>query len=143
MSALATAAPKIPRPKLSIRRMSSVLLVDRIEPCLAFWVDRLGFEVRLQVQGEDHLEFVALGRDDVEVLYRTRDSLHTDTPGLVADDAHQPWVVIYLEVDHLDELMPRLEGVEVVVPVRETILGTREVFVREPSGRIVAISARD
>ena len=138
MSALATLAPT----KTQFRRIKSVLLVDRIEPCLDFWVDRLGFAVRLQVQGEDHLEFVALCRDDVEVLYRTRDSLHDDAPGLVGDD-HQPWVVLYLEVNDLDALMPRLEGIEVVVPLRETILGTREVFVREPSGRILAISSRD
>lgn len=140
MSAIAT--PLLAPPKTSFNRLSSVLLVDRIEPCLDFWVDRLGFEVRLQVHGEDHLEFAALGRDDVEILYRTRDSLHEDTPGLVAEDGHQPWVVIYLEVDDLDELMPRLEGIEVVVPLRETILGTQEVFVREPSGRILAISSR-
>jgi hypothetical protein len=123
--------------------MRSVLLVDRIEPCLAFWVDRLGFDVRLQVQGDDHLEFACLSRDGVEVLYRTRDSIHADAPGLMADDEHTPWVVMYLEVDDLDELMPRLEGVEVVVPLRETILGSREIFIREPSGRILAISERE
>lgn len=138
MSALATLAP----PKTQFSRMRSVLLVDRIEPCLDFWVERLGFEVRLQVQGDDHLEFVALCRDDVEILYRTLDSLHDDTPGLVDADAHQPWVVLYLEVDSLDALMPHLDGIEVVVARRETILGTDEIFVREPSGRILAISER-
>jgi hypothetical protein len=122
--------------------MSSVLLVHRIEPCLDFWVERLGFEVRLQVQGTDHLEFVALGRDDVEIFYRTRDSLHEDTPGLVDGEDHSPWVVIYLEVDDLKELLPALEDVEVVVPLRETILGTREIFVREPSGRILALTSQ-
>jgi catechol 2,3-dioxygenase-like lactoylglutathione lyase family enzyme len=137
MSALATHAP----PKTQFSRMKSVLLVDRIEPCLDFWVDRLGFEVRLQVQGEDHLEFVALCRDNVEILYRTLDSLHDDTPGLV-DAGHQPWVVLYLEVDDLDALMPNLDGIEVVVERRETMMGTDEIFVREPSGRILAISQR-
>lgn len=129
-------------PKTQFTRMRSVLLVDRIEPCLEFWVDRLGFEVRLQVNGEDHLEFVSLGRDDVEVLYRTRDSLHADAAGPVAEDGHQPWVVMYIEVDDLDSLLPRLEGAEIVVPLRETIFGSREIFVREPSGRVLAISDR-
>ena len=140
MSAIAT--PRLVPSKNSFNRLSSVLLVDRIEPCMEFWVDRLGFEVRLQVHGENHLEFAAMGRDDVEILYRTRDSLHEDTPGLVSEDGHQPWVVIYLEVENLTDLMPRLEGVEVIVPLRETILGTKEIFVREPSGRILAISSR-
>ena len=35
-----------------------------------------------------------------------------------------------------------LEGIEVIVPMRETILGTREIFLREPSGRILALSSR-
>src|SRR4051812_9488994 len=112
MSALATLPPL----QTGFRRLSSVFLVDRIEPCLEFWVDRLGFEVRLQVQGDDHLEFASLGHGDLEIVYRTRESLHEDTPGLVDSDQHQPWVVMSLEVDALDELLPRLEGAEVVLP---------------------------
>jgi catechol 2,3-dioxygenase-like lactoylglutathione lyase family enzyme len=131
-----------PRAQPSFRRLSSVLLVERIEPCLQFWVDRLGFEVRLKIDGEDHMEFVALGHGDAEIMYRTRDSVNQDTPGLVEGEHHLPWVVIYLEVNDLDELLPKLDGVEVVVPLRDTILGTREIFFREPSGRILALSSR-
>ncbi len=138
-----TAIAAFPRLKSAFRRISTVLLVDRIEPCLDFWVDRLGFEVRLQVQGEDSLEFVALCRDDVEVVYRTVDSMHLDTPGLVDSDVHSPWVVIYLEVDDLDELLPRLDGIEVVSPLKETPFGSSEIYVREPSGRILCLSSRD
>ena len=137
-----TALASVPRVKASVRRLTSVLFVDRIEPCLEFWVERLGFEVRLQIQGDDHLEFAVLGHGDAEVMYRTRDSLQQDTPGLVDGEQHSPWVVMYLEVDDLDELLPRLMGAEVVVPVRETFLGTREIFVREPSGRILSLSSR-
>ncbi len=141
MTALATPPPVRTRP--NFRRLSSVLLVDRIEPCLEFWVDQLDFEIRLQVQGDDHLEFVTLSQGDVEINYRTRDSIHQDTPGLLEGGSHEPWVVLYLHVDDLDDVMARIEGVEVVVPMRETILGTREIFVREPSGRILALSSRD
>src|SRR4051794_15662673 len=107
----------------TFNRLSSVFLVDRIEPCLDFWVNRLGFEPRLQVEGEDHLEFAILGRDDVEIMYRTRDSVHHDAPGLTEGEGHIPWVVIYLEVEDIDALLPKLEGVDVVSPLRETILG--------------------
>jgi catechol 2,3-dioxygenase-like lactoylglutathione lyase family enzyme len=131
------------RTQPSFRRLSSVLLVDRIEPCLEFWVDRLGFEVRLKIDGEDHAEFVALGHGEAEIMYRTRDSVNQETPGLVDGIGHQPWVVIYLEVDDLDDILPKLDGIEVVVPLRETILGTREIFFREPSGRILALTSRN
>lgn len=138
---MSTATPSLPQVKPSTARLSSVLLVDRIEPCLEFWVDRLGFEVRLQIADEAGLEFVTLGLGAAELSYRTRASLHLDAPGLVEGEGHQPWVVIYLEVDDLDALLPRLEGIETVIPVRETILGGREVFLREPSGRILALTS--
>jgi hypothetical protein len=140
MTTLATPMPT--RPKTTFSRLSSVFLVERIEPCLDFWIERLGFEVRLQVDGEDHIEFAILGRDDVEIMYRTRDSVQQDTPELSEAPAHGPWVVLYLEVEDLDELLPRLEGIEVVVRERETILGSKEIFVREPSGRVLAIMSR-
>lgn len=133
---------EIAKPKATFSRMSSVFLVDRIEPCLEFWVDRLGFEVRLKVEEDDRLEFVQIGRDGVELMFRTRDSVNAESPGLFEEGEHAPWVVIHLEVDDLDEVLPALDGVELVVPPRQTIFGTGEVFVREPSGRIVAITSR-
>lgn len=141
MSAFAALAPTAP-PRTKFRRMSSVFLVDRIEPCLDFWVDRLGFEIRLRVDGDESLDFAILGRDDVEVMYRTLSSIQQASPGLV-DGGHQPWVVLYVEVADLELLLPRLEGLEVVVPLRETITGNREIFVREPSGRVVALTSHD
>lgn len=130
-------------PKTRFRRMSSVFLVERIEPCLEFWIDRMGFEVRLQVQGDEQLDFVILGRDEVEIMYRTRESIGQASPGLLTGEDHQPWVVLYLQVADLDEILPRLDGVEVVVPPRENAFGVREVYVREPSGRILAISSSE
>lgn len=140
-----TAIPSTTRPPraASVRRMSSVMLVDHIEPCLSFWVDRLGFEVRIRIQGAHQLDFVTLGKGDVEILYRTRESLGQEQPGLIDGvEPHQPWVVMYLEVDDLDALLPSLEGLEMKVPETTSPFGTREVFVREPSGRIVGFSAR-
>ncbi len=96
----------------------------------------------MRVEGNDHLEFVLLGRDGVELIYRTRESVHHDAPGLADGGLHAPWVVLCLQVDDLDAILPTLEGLEIVVPLRETMLGDREVFVREPSGRIVALMSR-
>lgn len=135
MSALATLAP----PKAQIRRMSTVLLVDAIEPCLDFWINRLGFELTLRVAGPEGLDFAVLARDGLELNYRTRRSLHRGNPGLLDGDRHEPWAVHYLVVDDLDELLPRLEGVEIVAPLRDSDFGGRELYVREPSGRVIAL----
>lgn len=141
----ATCEPEVlPKPAaapISFSRMAPVFLVDRIEPCLDFWVERLGFELRVRVDDPSGLEFVTLGRDDVEVMYRTRSSVNAETPGIAQGD-HGSWVVLYLEVDNLDDLVPKLEGLDVVIPLRQTPFGTQEIFVNEPSGRIVAITSR-
>ncbi|WP_169979726.1 VOC family protein [Tautonia rosea] len=127
------------RPRSTFRRMTPVFLVDRIEPCLDFWVDRLGFEVTLQIPGEDGLDFVRVSRDEAEVFYRTRASVESQSPGIVESSDHSPWVILSMLVSDLDELLPRLKGLEIVVPQRESDFGVRELYVREPSGRVVAL----
>jgi uncharacterized glyoxalase superfamily protein PhnB len=134
------ATEEIAPPKATFSRLSPVFVVDRIEPCLEFWVDRLGFETRLQVPGDDGLEFAILGRDDVEVIYRSRESLDLDAPG-IADGGGPATTIMYVEVDDLEALAPRLAGADVVVPLRQTCFGTLEMYVNEPSGRIVALTS--
>jgi hypothetical protein len=36
---------------LQFRKLSPVLIVDAIEPCLPFWTDRLGFAKVVEVPG--------------------------------------------------------------------------------------------
>lgn len=133
-----TIAPAEPL-QTTFGRMTPVFLVDRVEPCLDFWVDRLGFDAGLRVVGEDGIEFVQLSRDDVRLVYRTRSSLGQSSPEALGAEAHLPWVILYLPVSNLDAVLPRLEGIEVVVPLRESDFGVREIYVREPSGRVVAL----
>ena len=133
-----------PRPRLhtSYRRLTPIHLVDRIEPCLDFWVDRLGFDVKLKVEDAGELKFVSLARDEVEVMFRTRDTMADHSPDFTDQEfAASNSMVLYLEVADLDPILERLEGADIVVPLRETLFGTREIFVRDPSGRIVALTA--
>ena len=37
----------------NLEQLTPVMVVDRVEPCLAFWSDRLGFTVENQVPGLD------------------------------------------------------------------------------------------
>ena len=55
----------------TIQSITPVLLVERIEPALPFWRDRLGFEVLAEVPHEDAIGFVMLGRDGLMVMYQT------------------------------------------------------------------------
>jgi catechol 2,3-dioxygenase-like lactoylglutathione lyase family enzyme len=123
--------------------MTPVFLVDQIEPCLDFWVDRLGFHIALQTTNEDGAapHFVILKRDDCEIIYQTRSSIDPALPGLAAGD-HSPWIVNYIQVASLADLVDKFDSAEIVAGPRRTFYGTDEIFVREPSGRVIAFAAQ-
>jgi len=53
-------------------KITPVLVVEEIEPCLPFWVDRLGFQNVAQVPEGDSLGFVILVRDEGSGLDKER-----------------------------------------------------------------------
>ena len=57
------------------KKLTPVLMVDAIEPCLPLWVDRLGWTKTAEVPEGDKLGFVILAKDGVEFMYRLMKSL--------------------------------------------------------------------
>jgi hypothetical protein len=116
-------------------KLTPVLYVDAIEPCLRFWTG-LGFAPALEVPEGDRLGFVILVRDDVEVMYQTRANLAHDLPELGTLPLGP--AVLYLEVPDLDAV--DLAGIEVLVPRRLASYGPSEIWVREPGGHVVGLA---
>ena len=58
-----------------IKKLTPVLYVEEIEPCLDLWVNRLGFARTVEVPEGDKLGFVTLAKDGVEVMYQSRASV--------------------------------------------------------------------
>src|SRR3954470_9804435 len=96
------------------KKLSPVLVVERIEPCLPFW-KRLGFVQTVEVPHDDALGFTILTRDGVEVMYQSLASVKADVPAMARPSVSN----LYLEVDALDPVLALLEGVELVVPRRK------------------------
>lgn len=118
-----------------MKRLTPVLLVDAIEPVLPFWMERLGFEKTIEVPEGDRLGFVALTRGPIEIMYQTVESVRADVAPLAETPVGSAF--LFLEVEDLDEVERALEGVELVVPRRETFYGSDEILVREPGGNVV------
>src|SRR4051812_724486 len=113
-----------------MRKLTPVLIVDAIEPCLAFWTDRLGFAKIAEVPHGDRLGFVILQRDGVEIMYQTMASVADDVPAIAA--LGSGWRTgLYVEVESLADVERALEGVEPIVPKRTTFYGATEIGVRE------------
>lgn len=122
----------------TLRKLTPVLVVDAIEPCLAFWVERLGFTVVAEVPHGDALGFVILVKDAVEVMYQTRASIADDAPDtLPAVGGPGDATGLFIEVSDLDAIATAVAGMALAVPRRRTFYGTEELGVREPAGRVV------
>lgn len=121
-----------------MKKLTPVLYVEEIEPCLPFWVDRLGFEKIAEVPEGDRLGFVILKKGDVELMYQTRESVQKDMPALV--DTPMGGALLFIEVDDLDAVERALEGADVVFPRRTTFYGAQEIGVREPGGNAVTFA---
>jgi hypothetical protein len=120
----------------SMKKLSPVLVVDEIEPCLPFWIDRLGFEKTTEVPEGSKLGFVILRKDDVEVMYQTRESVQKDVPALVPERGGRS-IGLFIEVSDVGAIERALAGFDVILPRRKTFYGMDEVGVREPGGNSV------
>ncbi|HWZ60675.1 MAG TPA: hypothetical protein VNW46_16955 [Gemmatimonadaceae bacterium] len=117
-------------------KITPVMIVDAIEPCLPFWVDRLGFVVAVTVPHDDAIGFALLAKDGVEVMYQTRASVAADAPAtLDAERGHS--VGLFVEVADLDEVERAMRGVPLILPRRTTFYGMHEFGVREPGGNAI------
>lgn len=121
------------------RKATPVLYVTALAPSLDFWRDRLGFEVSVEVPGEDGSVFVALTCNGIELMYQTIASQ--------ASDVHAQEMTwrgdrgyLFLEVTDIDAVVAALDGCEVVSPRHETFYGATEVAYREPGGHFVTFA---
>lgn len=120
-----------------MNKLSPVLFVEAIEPCLGFWVDRLGFAKTFDMPEGARLGFAILVKDGVEIMYQSRASVRADNPAM----ADMPsCTALYVEVQNLAEIIQRLEGIPVVTPRRTTPYGADEIFVREPGGNVIGFA---
>jgi uncharacterized glyoxalase superfamily protein PhnB len=120
-----------------MKKLTPNLIVESIEDCLRFWVDRIGFEKKVEVPEGDRLGFVILARDEVELMLQSRASLAKDVPQLRGPHG----TVLYIEVADLAPIRKALEGWPLAAPERTTFYGARELIVHDPAGNAVFFSA--
>lgn len=120
----------------TMKKLTPVLMVDAIEPCLPLWTERLGWEQTAAVPDGDQLGFVILAKDGVELMYQTWVSVEKDL-GEMLPHPGAPSVGLFLEVSDLDDVEARIAGLEPAVPRRSTSYGMDEIGIREPGGHLV------
>jgi uncharacterized glyoxalase superfamily protein PhnB len=122
-----------------MKKLTPVLVVDRVEPCVAFWTERFGFTVGNQVPGPDgSLVFASVEAGSVEVMYQTRASVEADLKEAVPRPGSS--VALFISVDDLDTVEAVVAGAPVVKPRHTTFYGSTEIYVREPGGFMVGFA---
>jgi catechol 2,3-dioxygenase-like lactoylglutathione lyase family enzyme len=130
--------PAVPRPI----QLAPVLVVENVEPCLRFWVERLGFKPVNEVPGPDgKLIFASAVKEGVEVMYQTRASVIAERPDSAAElKGHS--AALYITVEDLDPFEKAVAEAPVVKARHKTFYGTVEIYVREPGGNIVGFAQK-
>ena len=123
-------------------RLTPVLFVDRVAPCLPFWTERLGFQNVAEVPGPDgQPQFAMLVRDGLEVMYQTWPALEAELPSIAAEPRGHS-VSLFLEVQDLDAVDRALTGIPRLVDRHVTFYGMDEFTVREPGGSLVTFAMK-
>jgi len=129
-------SPRKPRTtQLAVKRLTPVLLVRDIEPCLELWVNRLGFKKTIEVPEGSRLGFVALQKGKIEVMYQTIESVAKDVPAFASRALGES--NLFIDVEDIDAIERAVAGIRFVVPRRKTFYGSTEVGIQDPAGNTI------
>ena len=120
-----------------MKQLTPVLVVDRIEDCLPFWIDHFGFEQTMAVPDGEHLAFVGLRHGAVEVMLQTLESVRKDIPAIAAEPFR---AALFIKVDDLGPIADAAAGLDQPIPRRQTFYGADEICVRDPAGNIITFA---
>ena len=93
----------------------------------------------MTVPERDKIGFVILVNGAVEIMYQSRASVAGDVPAL-ATEPFGSRTHLFIEVESLNEWIPRVAGADIVIPLRKTFYGSDEIGVRAPCGTTVILA---
>ncbi len=123
-----------------INKSTPILHVKSVEPSLKFWTERFGFRKTIEVPEGDHLGFVAIENDTIEVMYQTYSGMQVDKSNPLAKAVDQGPSFLFMEVSDINTVAAALKGAEIVQPIHETFYGSKEIVAKEPGGHFVIFS---
>jgi uncharacterized glyoxalase superfamily protein PhnB len=124
---------------MNVKRVTPVMFVEDVEPCVKFWVERFGFQKTTEVPDGNKLAFAMLQKGNVELMYQSYASIDKEH-GPITQAARKGPTFLYVEVDSLDRAIAAAKGSEVVMPKRTTFYGSTEIGIKDPSGHFVTFA---
>ena len=125
--------------KTKVKKLTPILLVSSVEQSLPLWRDQLGYTVEAAVPHEGALGFAILKQDASEVMLQSRASATADLSA-IGKDLERDAVLLYLDVESLDQVIADMKDAQLVVPRRKTFYGAEEVWFRTGSGHVLGFA---
>jgi len=123
---------------MKVKRVTAVLLVDRVEPTVDFF-RLVGFEASIEIREGNGVGFAMLERDGMQVMVETRDN-ERESAALRAVTKQSRSALVFLEVDDLDAVVDALRATPVLVDRHSTFYGADEITYTEPGGNLVTFA---
>lgn len=123
---------------MKVLRAAPVLYADRVE-LTRDWFMKVGFSVFVDIPEDDHLGFVLLEKDGVQVMVETRANKN-EPEALRQRMLASRNTVLFIEVDDLDAVIAKLAGSKVLVEKHKTFYGSFEQTFEEPGGNVVTFA---
>jgi len=85
------------------------------------------------------LAFAILEKGGIELMYQTFASAEKDVSA-VSPEVRKGPSFLYVEVEKLEEVITTMKGAEVIMPVRTTFYGAKEIGIKDPAGHIITFA---
>ena len=126
--------------KQMINRSTPILHVAAVEPAIKFWTERFVFKATIEVPEGNHIGFVALEKNGIELMYQTYSGMKADPANPLADAVEKGPSFLFMEVPDIQETIRALNSAEIVQGLHDTFYGSKEVIAKEPGGHYVIFS---
>jgi hypothetical protein len=124
---------------MNLDKLTTLLVVDRIEACLPTW-EKLGYTVGARVPEQGDAVFVLLNGKAGELMLQTRKSLAEDVPGIAE---RKPSFLLYADVRSLAEAKKALPNAKIFIDERKTFYGAKETWVEVEGGVFLGLAEHD
>jgi uncharacterized glyoxalase superfamily protein PhnB len=125
--------------KPTVKKLTPILFVEEVEPCVKFWMELFGFQKTAEVPDGNKLAFAMLQKGSIELMYQSYSSADKDVAA-VAQAVRRGPTFLYVEVGDLDQTISAIQGSPVVMPVRDTFYGSKEIGIKDPAGHYITFA---
>lgn len=116
-----------------VKKITSILFSEELEPCIRFWTEKVGFQKTIEVPEGNKIGFAILEKNGLELMYQSFASAEKDNAATGIAVRKGP-SFLYIEVADLDVALEATQGAEIVMPVRTTFYHSREFGIKDPAG---------